>query len=195
MERNRITYGAFALALAMMLAVPTAIAASDNGKGNDGTLQVTICHNPPGNPDNPQTITVGEPAVLNAHLDHGDTLGACPEEEAKDSGGDSKDDGSKDDGSKDDGSKDDGSKDDGSKDDGSKDDGGDKTTICHGGTNTLSVEESAVDAHLAHGDYLGECTCACPPGAASCVCADGKDGVTSPASLTSPSSHRELRGQ
>ena len=39
--------------------------------------QVTICHKPPGNPQNVQTITVGQSAVP-AHLGHGDTLGACP---------------------------------------------------------------------------------------------------------------------
>ena len=38
---------------------------------------VTICHIPPGNPSNAQTITVNASAV-NAHLNHGDTLGACP---------------------------------------------------------------------------------------------------------------------
>jgi len=38
--------------------------------------KVTVCHRPPGNPENPQTILVGEPAV-NAHLAHGDALGAC----------------------------------------------------------------------------------------------------------------------
>jgi len=38
--------------------------------------KVTICHIPSGNPSNVQTITVGAAAV-NAHLNHGDTLGAC----------------------------------------------------------------------------------------------------------------------
>ncbi len=37
---------------------------------------VTLCHIPPGNPDNAHTITVGAPAVK-AHLHHGDHLGAC----------------------------------------------------------------------------------------------------------------------
>ncbi len=37
---------------------------------------VTICHHPPGNPDNAHTITVGRGAV-EEHLRHGDTLGPC----------------------------------------------------------------------------------------------------------------------
>jgi hypothetical protein len=39
--------------------------------------KVTICHRPPGNPDNAHTLSVGAPAVP-AHLAHGDTLGPCP---------------------------------------------------------------------------------------------------------------------
>ena len=38
----------------------------------------TICHIPPGNPNNAHTITVGAPAVP-AHLAHGDTSGPCPQ--------------------------------------------------------------------------------------------------------------------
>ena len=38
--------------------------------------RVDICHIPPGNPDNPQSITISENA-LSTHLDHGDSLGAC----------------------------------------------------------------------------------------------------------------------
>ncbi len=38
--------------------------------------KVTICHIPPGNPDNAHTIEVSENAVA-AHLAHGDTLGPC----------------------------------------------------------------------------------------------------------------------
>lgn len=37
---------------------------------------VTICHIPPGNPDNPQTITISVSA-LPAHLAHGDSEGSC----------------------------------------------------------------------------------------------------------------------
>jgi hypothetical protein len=38
--------------------------------------KVTICHIPPGNPDNAHTISVGEPA-LRAHIAHGDYCGPC----------------------------------------------------------------------------------------------------------------------
>ncbi len=38
--------------------------------------KVTLCHLPPGNPANSQTISVGEAAVA-SHLGHGDLLGAC----------------------------------------------------------------------------------------------------------------------
>ncbi len=38
--------------------------------------KVTLCHIPPGDPANPQTISVGEAAVR-AHLAHGDQVGAC----------------------------------------------------------------------------------------------------------------------
>ncbi len=47
-------------------------------QANDGW--VTICHIPPGNPNNPITITINDSA-LQAHLAHGDTLGACENEE------------------------------------------------------------------------------------------------------------------
>ena len=39
--------------------------------------QVVICHRPPGNPDNATTITV-DASEVQAHLDHGDSLGPCP---------------------------------------------------------------------------------------------------------------------
>jgi hypothetical protein len=39
--------------------------------------QVTICHHPPGNPANANTIVVRQ-SELQSHLDHGDTLGPCP---------------------------------------------------------------------------------------------------------------------
>jgi hypothetical protein len=42
-----------------------------------GEDKVTICHFPPGNPDNAHTIVVGASAVP-AHLElHGDFIGSC----------------------------------------------------------------------------------------------------------------------
>jgi len=46
------------------------------GNDNDGERKITVCHVPPGNPDNSHTIRIGEPAVL-AHVAHGDTIGSC----------------------------------------------------------------------------------------------------------------------
>ncbi len=56
---------------------------------SDGDGMVTICHVPPGNPDNAHTITVGVNAVP-AHLAHGDHCGPCEEDDAllMQSGGD-----------------------------------------------------------------------------------------------------------
>ena len=51
-------------------------------EANEG---VTLCHIPPGNPDNAHTLTVGAPAV-NAHLRHGDRLGACEGSSEPDAG-------------------------------------------------------------------------------------------------------------
>lgn len=53
-----------------------------NGNGGNQTIDdiegnfVTICHIPPGNPNNPQTITISVNA-LQAHLNHGCSIGSC----------------------------------------------------------------------------------------------------------------------
>jgi hypothetical protein len=39
--------------------------------------KVTVCHRPPGNQANYTEIVVGQ-AAMQTHLNHGDTLGACP---------------------------------------------------------------------------------------------------------------------
>lgn len=49
---------------------------NNNGNGNSNNQFVTICHIPPGNPNNPQTITISVNA-LQAHLDHGCSIGSC----------------------------------------------------------------------------------------------------------------------
>lgn len=43
---------------------------------SDGGL--TVCHEPPGNPDNAHTIEVGSESAVEAHLGHGDSRGPCP---------------------------------------------------------------------------------------------------------------------
>ena len=47
-----------------------------------GNGKTTICHVPPGNPSNPQTIAIGKPA-LKAHLGHGDYEGECKSDGVK----------------------------------------------------------------------------------------------------------------
>ena len=61
---------------AIVLTMLATVASAPVQSGQD---KVTICHFPPGNPDNAHTIVVGAPAVP-AHLElHGDTLGECGE--------------------------------------------------------------------------------------------------------------------
>lgn len=60
----------FILCFSLVFAFGTAYAKSDK----DG--KVTICHYPSGDTEKGQTITVGKGA-LDAHLEHGDTYGAC----------------------------------------------------------------------------------------------------------------------
>jgi hypothetical protein len=66
---------------------PTAAVQAARANGGEGSVsaqaaepKVTICHVPPGNPDNAHTITIGAPAVP-AHLANhdGDAVGPCPE--------------------------------------------------------------------------------------------------------------------
>jgi len=65
MNRN---FRAFALLGIALFTASSAFAAAAE--------RVEVCHIPPGAADEPQTITVAEPAVA-AHLSHGDILGAC----------------------------------------------------------------------------------------------------------------------
>ena len=57
------------------LARTSQAAHSAEAKGG-GEAKVTVCHIPPGNPDNRHEIEVGAPAV-DAHIAHGDFLGSC----------------------------------------------------------------------------------------------------------------------
>jgi hypothetical protein len=70
---------AVAVAAIVLVFVPSGLGSlmsADQAQGQ--SAKVTICHIPPGNPDNAHTITVSENAVP-AHLAHGDTLGECYE--------------------------------------------------------------------------------------------------------------------
>jgi len=78
MKKNSLMIGLFAVLVSfafggqgssLALGVPSAFATAVN---------VTICHIPPGNPDNPETILVAASAVAAHQSQHGDTLGACP---------------------------------------------------------------------------------------------------------------------
>lgn len=50
----------------------------DEERNGEAAVKVELCHVPPGRPERPVTIEVGEPAVP-AHLAHGDTEGPCAE--------------------------------------------------------------------------------------------------------------------
>ena len=58
------------LLAAMVIGAPIASAQSYK---DDDNKRVTICHYPPGNPENVQIITVSENA-LPAHFEHGDVV-------------------------------------------------------------------------------------------------------------------------
>lgn len=52
------------------------LASGAGGSDESSSKKATICHIPPGNPDNPQTLSVSKSAVP-AHMDHGDSMGTC----------------------------------------------------------------------------------------------------------------------
>jgi hypothetical protein len=101
----------------------------------DGQAKALVCHVPPGNPENPVTIEVGAAAVP-AHLGHGDTEGACAGDEAPEGSEEGEE---------------------------GEEDAATKVVVCHippGNPEnpvTIEVGESAVPAHLAHGDTEGAC--------------------------------------
>lgn len=105
---------------------------------DSGEAKVLVCHVPPGNPENPHTVEVGESAVP-AHLAHGDTEGAC---EGDEPGGEGDPEG---------------------EEEGEETEEETKVAVCHvppgnpENPHTIEVGESAVPAHLAHGDTEGAC--------------------------------------
>ena len=120
----------------------------ESNEDNLGTPQtgnprdmITICHHPPGNPDNTQELTIPLSAWP-AHQEHGDVIGPCPEEE------DTQEEESNEDNL------------------GTPQTGNprDMITICHhppgnpDNTQELTIPLSAWPAHQAHGDILGPCS-------------------------------------
>ena len=103
--------------------------------------------------------------------------------------------------SKDDKSKESKAEDKTSKDDKSSDTK--KVNLCHvpsgnpAAKHTITVAESAVAAHLKHGDTLGACgfSCICPAGVSSCICPDGSAGDAGAAASVLPASQRKISGQ
>jgi hypothetical protein len=101
----------------------------------DSEAKVLVCHVPPGNPEHPVTIEVGAAAVP-AHLGHGDTEGACAGDQAPEGSEEGEE---------------------------GEEDAATKVVVCHvppGNPEnpvTIEVGESAVPAHLAHGDTEGTC--------------------------------------
>jgi len=70
MYSTSIARAAGLILIASLAAVTSPAQARDN--------KITICHVPPGNPDNAHTITISENAWP-AHQSHGDSRGPCPD--------------------------------------------------------------------------------------------------------------------
>ena len=128
-----------------------------NYKPEDQAEQkITICHYPPGNNGNPQTLEIPLSAWP-AHQAHGDILGPCPPTSPGNNGNQG--------GGNQDGNGNSGNN--GNQGGGNNDQGGgqaeQKITICHyppgnnGNPQTLEIPLSAWPAHQAHGDILGPC--------------------------------------
>jgi hypothetical protein len=78
MKQNLVTIAIVAMAVISVMAVvgtsslvSTVLAQQPNPKN------VTICHIPPGNPDNRETMIVDASAVAAYVRDYGDYIGAC----------------------------------------------------------------------------------------------------------------------
>ncbi len=65
----------FILTLVVALAILFIFVSNTTEKQDKGE-KITICHIPPGNPENAHTIRVSINA-LEAHLNHGDSIGSC----------------------------------------------------------------------------------------------------------------------
>ena len=136
-----------------------------NGGNNGGNEQkMVICHYPPGNTGNPQTIEIPVSAWA-AHQTHGDTQGACTTSGGNNgnggnSGGNNNNSGGNNNNS---GGSNNNSGGNNNGNSGNTGGGKKKITICHyppgntGNPQTIKIDESAWKAHQAHGDQLGPC--------------------------------------
>jgi len=129
-----------------------------NGNSNQEEEKITICHIPPGNPNNPQTIEIPASAWP-AHQAHGDVIGACPENNNGNSNGSNGNGSNDNNNSNSNGNNNNNS----SNANGNSNQEEEKITICHippGNPNnpeTIEIPASAWPAHQAHGDVLGAC--------------------------------------
>ena len=71
-----IPIAAIALVAVMMGMSAFAPAMADKPGEEPNEDKVLVCHVPPGNPDNPRTISISEDDEQD-HLDHGDSPGVC----------------------------------------------------------------------------------------------------------------------
>lgn len=75
-QDNNFGYGPLAIRSNQSLLTMLGGGSGSGGNGGGNSNFVTICHIPPGNPGNPQTITISSNA-LSAHIAHGDQVGPC----------------------------------------------------------------------------------------------------------------------
>ena len=74
---NRVIPIAAIALVAVMMGMSAIAPAIADKPGTTNEDKVVICHIPPGNPDNPQTISISEDDVQE-HIDkHGDFRGPC----------------------------------------------------------------------------------------------------------------------
>jgi hypothetical protein len=74
MKQNLVTI--LIVAMVVTIVVVAASSLANTALAQSGN-KVTICHIPPGNPANAQTITEGAPSTPGHIRNHGDYLGAC----------------------------------------------------------------------------------------------------------------------
>ncbi|WP_167631882.1 hypothetical protein [Mariprofundus ferrooxydans] len=171
---------------------------NDNGNKDDNgnSNKVTICHVPPGNPSNKQTLSVSQSAV-NAHMAHGDSMGACRVTichftTSTNSSSNNESENKNEDKNE-------------NKNSNKNDDSNGHHSAAASSSvtaTTIEINESDLNAYLAQGDTQGACSpCARPSVSgivdasnATCTRADGTPGVRSGANVTTPSSVREVFG-